>query len=115
MKMNDLGPQNPIERYEKAARAAREVLSVSAGASRHELKRAWRRACMKHHPDRNPGDADAGHRLAVINCAYRLLACGEICDVPREKDKTPSAAPEHEKYNLDNAWGWFLWWKDRFF
>jgi len=36
-----------------------EVLSVSRDASEADLKKAYRRLAMKHHPDRNTGDSEA--------------------------------------------------------
>jgi molecular chaperone DnaJ len=40
-----------------------EVLGVSKTASQDELKAAYRKLAMKHHPDRNPGDAEAEKKI----------------------------------------------------
>ncbi|MCZ6716535.1 MAG: DnaJ domain-containing protein, partial [Gammaproteobacteria bacterium] len=36
-----------------------ETLAVKRGASAAEIKKAYRRLAMKHHPDRNPDDDDS--------------------------------------------------------
>ena len=33
-----------------------EVLNLPRDTSQEDIKRAYRRLAMKHHPDRNPGD-----------------------------------------------------------
>jgi len=53
-----------------------EVLGVSRNASTDELKQAYRRCAMKHHPDRNPGDAEALVKFKECKEAYEVLADG---------------------------------------
>src|SRR5262249_19735664 len=50
-----------------------EVLGVARSASSDELKRAYRKLAMQHHPDRNPGDKSAEQKFKEINEAYDVL------------------------------------------
>jgi molecular chaperone DnaJ len=53
-----------------------EVLGVNKNASEAELKKAYRRLAMKHHPDRNTGDdrAEAEGKFKEAKEAYEVLA-----------------------------------------
>ncbi len=51
-----------------------EVLGVEKSADIEEIKRAYRRLAMKHHPDRNPGDAEAEARFKEAAEAYEVLS-----------------------------------------
>ncbi len=51
-----------------------EVLGVSKSASTDEIKKAYRRLAMKHHPDRNEGDSDASEKkFKEAKEAYEVL------------------------------------------
>ncbi len=50
-----------------------EVLGVSRDASADDLRKAYRREALKHHPDRNQGDAGSEKKIKEINEAYQLL------------------------------------------
>jgi molecular chaperone DnaJ len=56
-----------------AKRCYYEVLEVGRNASDAELKAAFRKAAMKWHPDRNPGDKNSDGRFKEINEAYDIL------------------------------------------
>lgn len=51
-----------------------EVLGVARGASADELKKAYRRLAMKHHPDRNPDDKAAEANFKEAKEAYEVLS-----------------------------------------
>ena len=51
-----------------------EVLGVTRTATDQELKAAYRKLAMQHHPDRNPGDAEAEERFKACSEAYQVLS-----------------------------------------
>jgi molecular chaperone DnaJ len=51
-----------------------EVLGVARGASEAEMKSAFRKLAMQHHPDKNPGDAQAELKFKELNEAYQILS-----------------------------------------
>lgn len=54
-----------------------EVLGVEREASSEDIRRAYKREALKHHPDRNPGDADAESKFKSANEAYQVLSDDE--------------------------------------
>ncbi len=51
-----------------------EVLGVSRTATDAELKSAYRKLAMQHHPDRNPGDPSAEEKFKEASEAYGVLS-----------------------------------------
>ena len=69
-----------------------EILGVTRTCTEVELKTAFRKLAMQHHPDRNPGDKDCEHRFKELNEAYDVLKDG---DKRAAYDRFGHAAFEH--------------------
>jgi len=57
-----------------ASRDYYQVLGLDRQASQEEIKKAYRRLAVKHHPDRNPNDKAAEEKFKEINEAYAVLS-----------------------------------------
>ena len=51
-----------------------EVLGVAKNVPEEELKKAYRKLAMKHHPDRNPGDKTSEEKFKEAKEAYEMLS-----------------------------------------
>ncbi len=50
-----------------------EVLGIQKGATVSEVKKAYRKVAIKHHPDKNPDDESAAERFREATEAYEVL------------------------------------------
>jgi len=99
----------------EARKAARKILNVPENADKKQLQKAYKQAAVKYHPDHNKQSPEANKKFKLIKCAYELLAFDKPCDNLLEEINRWSGIPEDSKYKLDNTWGHFLWWKEKFF
>jgi hypothetical protein len=104
-----------ITRDVEARKAACKILEVEETADKHHLKKAYRQAAIKYHPDHNASSPETNKKFTLIKCAYELLAFDKPCDQILEEINSWPGVPEDSKYKIDNNWGHFLWWREKFF
>lgn len=63
------------------------ILGIRVGAPEKEIRRAYRRLAMKHHPDRNPEDPGAEDKFKKVQWAYETLLGG---NTTRESHHIPA-------------------------
>jgi molecular chaperone DnaJ len=51
-----------------------KVLDLPRNAGEADIRKAYRRLAMRHHPDRNPGDKDAEEKFKEAKEAYEILS-----------------------------------------
>lgn len=51
-----------------------EILGLSRDATEDDVKKAYRKAAFKHHPDKNPGDKSAEAKFKEASEAYEVLS-----------------------------------------
>jgi len=63
-----LGSETQISQFDPFV-----ILEISSGATDREIKKAYRHASLKYHPDKNPNDPLAASKFMLISKAYAAL------------------------------------------
>ncbi|MEI6801402.1 MAG: DnaJ domain-containing protein [Pseudomonadota bacterium] len=50
-----------------------EILDLKQNATQEEIKAAFRKKAMEHHPDRNPNNKESEEKFKQVNAAYEVL------------------------------------------
>ncbi|XP_061599865.1 dnaJ (Hsp40) homolog, subfamily C, member 5 gamma b isoform X2 [Cololabis saira] len=67
-------PNRPQRKMSTAGDSLYKVLGLEKGASPDEIKRAYRKLALRHHPDKNPDNPEAAEKFKEINNANATLS-----------------------------------------
>ena len=71
---NDHNPINWEGAVNMAKRDYYEILQVPRDATKEQIKKAYRKKALEHHPDKNPGNKEAEERFKEAAEAYEVLS-----------------------------------------
>ena len=80
---------------------AAQILELSGQVSPEDVKRAYRSAAMKYHPDRNPAGAEM---MKIVNAAYDVLR-DYSGDIEQTETTTSGSYPEALNEALNAVFG----------
>jgi curved DNA-binding protein len=83
-----------------------QILGVGREADGEEIKRAYRKLAMQHHPDRNPGNKAAEEKFKEINEAYQVLS---DADKRAHYDRLGSAYQSWQQRGGPGNFNWEEW------
>jgi curved DNA-binding protein CbpA len=88
------------------------LLGLKRGASSEEIKRAYRKAVFRYHPDRNPDDNDAAGKFKQVLDAYAVLSDNkkranydEMTRPAEAEDETEEEQDEREEVKFGDGLG----------
>jgi len=83
-----------------------EILGVDRNSDPDEIKSAYRKLALKHHPDRNQGDKQAEEKFKEINEAYQVLSDPEK---RAHYDRLGSAYSSWQQRGAPGGFNWGEW------
>ncbi|XP_053290522.1 dnaJ homolog subfamily C member 5 isoform X3 [Pleuronectes platessa] len=70
--MEDRGPAQ--RKMSTAGDSLYKVLGLERGATQEDIKKAYRKLALRHHPDKNPDNPEAAEKFKEINNANSILS-----------------------------------------
>lgn len=84
---------------------AYSVLGLSESANEADIKKAFRKKAMEHHPDKNPGNNESEAEFKRINQAYQILTGSEKSEDDHYNQTYSNANNDFFRRNWEDIFG----------
>jgi len=105
--------QDELRTHREREKKARDILGVSNNAAMPEIRRAFRLACRRTHPDAAGNDPKAVRRFRLICSARRFLENNETSDELDSYELADQASGDQPD-KQDNPWSYWCWWRETY-
>lgn len=90
-----------------------DVLRVDRTATPDGIRRAYRRLAQQYHPDKMPGNANAGRAMAAVNKAYEVLSDAQQRAehdrwIRQSQSRPAPLEPVKQQTKWQRSWPWYL-------
>jgi|SRR3989344_310363 len=79
------------------------ILGINKSSSKEEIKKAYKKLAMQHHPDRNPGNKEAEEKFKKVSEAYAVLSD----DTKRSQYDQFGSEGFHQRYSSEDIFSGF--------
>jgi len=79
-----------------------KILGVEKDATDNDIKKAYRRLAIIHHPDKNPEDEEAAEKFKEIGEAYETLSDSQYVH-PHPSFPLSRCITDHNRRLIENA------------
>lgn len=106
--------QENLKQTQARGLLARRILGVCVTAGPEKIRQAYRAASKATHPDLHLDETGATESFRNLRCVYEYLMHGSGGE-GLDKLLEISTSSQKRGYEVDNEWGYWCWWRERFF
>lgn len=85
----------------KTVEEAYNILGLPQNAPQCDVKQAYKKMALRHHPDKNPGNAEAHKQFILISEAFQRISRSKHSQHSKQKYQDQRRSDDGHNYNVD--------------